>query len=135
MPSPSGDQTKREWFEVLVMADVDLNQVGLDRVSDTNIPPDLLQSVDCIHVTAGTRLVFARSAVTADNGGLPAVAGTFSFTMLAGSQAAPGDVRLGDRAGGTRDGSRAVLHLRGERRGRKGQCRDGSERSGGGHQS
>ena len=93
MPSPSGDQTKREWFEVLVMADVDLNQLQLDRASD-NSAADVLASVDCISVTAGTRLVFARVVAEAENGGLPDVTGTFSFTMLSGSIANPGDVQL-----------------------------------------
>nr|MBA2542594.1 lamin tail domain-containing protein [Deltaproteobacteria bacterium] len=97
MPSPSGDQTNKEWFEVEVRTAVDLNQLELDRAGDTR-GADVLSSVECLRVAPGDRLVFARSAVAADNGNLPAVTGTFSFTIVAGSVASPGDVLL--RAGG-----------------------------------
>lgn len=93
MPSPSGDDNLAEWFEVEVKAAVDLNQLELDRVSD-NLAPDVLQSVDCIRVAPGDRLVFAKSADPAENGNLPPVAGTFEFSMIAGSLVNPGDVRL-----------------------------------------
>jgi len=46
--------------------------------------------------SAGTYLVFARSRDAATNGGLPdaAIAGTFRFSLVAGTEAAPGDVRV-----------------------------------------
>lgn len=94
MPSPSlVSDTVGEWFEVLVTRDVDLNDVVLDRAGDSSAGK-ILMSEDCIHATAGTFLVFAKSADMTMNGGLPAVTDTFSFSMVAGSAAAPGDVQL-----------------------------------------
>ncbi len=93
MPSPSGDDTLQEWFEVEVTRDVDLNQVALDRAGDAAVPI-VMQSVNCLRATTGSRLVFARSADPLLNGGLPAVAHTFSFSLVTGSTLAPGDVRL-----------------------------------------
>ena len=101
MPSPAkvSDATG-EWFEALVMADIDLNGVGLDRAGDA-ARPDEITSTACVRVTAGSYAVFARSADPAANGGLPAaaIAGTFTFSLVAGSAAAPGDVAI--RAGTT----------------------------------
>jgi len=93
MPNPSGNDNLQEWFEVEVVNDVDLNQLELDRVGDTRAS-DVIAAVDCIRVTAGTRLVFARSADPAFNGGLPQVDGLFTFALVAGSVASPGDIRL-----------------------------------------
>ncbi len=93
MPSPAGDDTLQEWFEVEVTAAVDLNGLALDRVDDTR-NPDVLLDVDCIRVAPGDRLVFARSADAAENDGLPPVTGTFGFSLVAGSVAAPADVRI-----------------------------------------
>lgn len=96
MPSPAhvSDATG-EWFEALVMTDVDLNGVALDRAGDT-AKPDAITSTACVHVAAGSYAVFARSADPALNGGLPAaaIAGTFQFSLVAGSAAAPGDVAI-----------------------------------------
>ena len=94
MPGPAavGDTTG-EWFEVLVNRDVDLNDVGLDRASDAAMPV-ILASASCLHAAAGTRLVFARSMDSAMNGMLPRVDGTFGFSLIGGSAASPGDVRL-----------------------------------------
>ena len=93
MPSPSGDDDLQEWFEVLVMRDVDLNGVGLDRAGDTT-GPRTIDSEACIRVTAGQRLVFARSSDMTMNGGLPEVAGTFTFSLVGGSASSPGDVQI-----------------------------------------
>lgn len=97
MPSPTevGDTTG-EWFEARVMNDVDLNGVGLDRARDSNIKPDLITSADCVHVQAGSHLVFARSTDMTVNGGIPAtsIAGTFRFAMIAGTTTGPGDVAI-----------------------------------------
>lgn len=94
MPSPSevGDEDG-EWFEALVTRDVDLNGVELDRAGDSG-GGDLIESADCVRVTAGSYVVFARNTDTAANGGLPAVTATFGFSMVAGSVASPGDVQL-----------------------------------------
>jgi hypothetical protein len=96
MPSPAhtSDATG-EWFEALAMADVDLNGVALDRAGDA-ARPDVITASDCVHVAAGSYAVFARATDPAANGGLPAaaIAGTFRFSLVAGSAAAPGDVAI-----------------------------------------
>jgi hypothetical protein len=95
MPSPAkvADATG-EWFEARVVADVDLNGVGLDRAGDT-ARPDVISSPDCVRVTAGSYVVFARSSDPAANGGLPsaALAGAFKFALVPGT-AAPGDAAI-----------------------------------------
>ena len=96
MPSPNkvADATG-EWFEAKVMTDVDLNGVGLDRVRDTS-PPDVITGSDCLHVTAGSYVVFAKSTDMTMNGGIPAasISGTFKFSLITGTTAAPGDVAI-----------------------------------------
>jgi len=96
MPSPAkvADATG-EWFEARVMNDVDLNGVGLDRAGDTS-PPDVITGTDCIHVAAGSYVVFAKSADMTMNGGIPAssIFGTFKFALIAGTTKAPGDVAI-----------------------------------------
>jgi len=93
MPSPSTvADTAGEWFEVRAQKDLDLNGVGLDRVGDTT-NPDVLESSDCLRVLAGMDIVFARSADPLANGNLPTL-GTFRFSVVPGSSASPGDVRI-----------------------------------------
>ncbi len=97
MPSPSKvSDTTGEWFEVKALADVDLNGLGLDRAGDNNVKPDIVDSPDCIHVTAGSYFVFAKSLDPVMNGGLPdgSVLGTFKFSSVAGTVAAPGDIQI-----------------------------------------
>ncbi|MDQ3364642.1 MAG: lamin tail domain-containing protein [Myxococcota bacterium] len=96
MPGPGAvSDTVGEWFEARAFADFDLNGVGLDRAGDTTATPDLITSPDCIHVTSGDLVVFAKSADPAINN-LPAgiVRGTFRFSLVAGTAAAPGDVQI-----------------------------------------
>lgn len=96
MPSPNAvDDNVGEWFEARATADFDLNGVGLDRAGDS-MAPNVIESPDCIRVTAGSYVVFARSADSTMNGGLPAgsVLGTFKFTMVGGTAASPGDVQI-----------------------------------------
>jgi Lamin Tail Domain len=97
MPSPTkvGDTTG-EWFEAKVRSDVDLNGVGLDRIGDSSLKPDLITSPDCVHARAGSYVVFARTNVPATDGGIAATAifGTFRFSMIAGTSTAPGDVAI-----------------------------------------
>lgn len=96
MPSPSKvSDTTGEWFEVLATKDVDLNGLGLDRAGDTS-KPNLVSGTDCIHLAAGSYAVFAKSGDSVMNGGLPPIAGTFSFSMVAGSTTTPGDVQILD---------------------------------------
>ncbi len=70
MPNPDavGD-TEGEWFEVLVSANVDLN--GLELGDDPKNPDTTISATgECVAVTAGTRVVFARNADMLTNGGL-----------------------------------------------------------------
>jgi hypothetical protein len=79
MPDPSAvDDADGEWFEVLVTADVDLNGLQLGAPAgraDTTLP----EGGDCLAVSAGDRIVLARSDDGATNGGLPAPFATFGF--------------------------------------------------------
>ncbi len=70
-PAAAADATA-EWVEVLVNRDVDINDLGVAAASGT---PVVLASQACVHVTAGSYLVFARSTDMAMNGGLPRVDG------------------------------------------------------------
>jgi hypothetical protein len=87
MPDPDAvADASGEWFEVLVNADVDLNGLELGReVGNADVTLD--PGGDCIAVTAGSRIVFARDAMAATNGGLDPVVATFDFglTNSAGS--------------------------------------------------
>jgi hypothetical protein len=93
-----------EWFEVVTLADFDLDGVALDRMHDDRAP-EVLAGQACMHVTTGTYLVFARSRDAVANGGLPdaPLAGTFRFSLVAGTEAAPGDVRVIAGGGGVID--------------------------------
>lgn len=96
MPSPTRvHDDAGEWFEARVMKDVDLNGVGVSRIAGRT--PDVVTQPDCVHVRAGSLVVFARSADPGRNGGIPAsapIAGTFSFNLVAGSASSPGDVAI-----------------------------------------
>jgi hypothetical protein len=94
MPNPSAvSDTVGDWFEARVMRDLDLNGVGLDRAGDTTAKPDLIEAADCLRVTAGAHVVFARSGDPLVNGALTAH-GTFRFALVTGSATSPGDVRI-----------------------------------------
>ncbi len=95
MPNPAAvSDTVGEWFEVQVINPVDLNGVGLDRAGDSS-PANVLAAAECLGVTAGRTLVFAKQSDSTMNGGLPAdIAGTFTFALVDGTVAAPGDVQL-----------------------------------------
>jgi hypothetical protein len=81
-----------EWIEIVALADVDLDGVQLGGAALVATP--VVAGPACAHVTAGTRVLFARSDDPAQNGGLPAVAGRFSFAL----DNAHGAIQLG--AGG-----------------------------------
>jgi hypothetical protein len=97
-PNPSGDDTKQEWFEVRATAPVDLNESKLDRLGDASMPVQILKT-DCIRLDAGEYALFARSDVTGDNGGLPAVDATFTFSLVDLN----GDIRVLDPTDGLVD--------------------------------
>jgi Lamin Tail Domain len=95
MPSPTRvHDDLGEWLEARAMADVDLIGVGVRRIAARTA--DVITGPDCVHVRAGSTVVFARSADPRLNGGVPAavIAGTFRFNLVAGSAAAPGDVAI-----------------------------------------
>lgn len=68
-----------EWFEVRFDADVDLNGLQLGKVGSVL---STVASVDCLRVTAGTYAIFARTADSATNGGLPDAHATFGFNLV-----------------------------------------------------
>jgi hypothetical protein len=78
LADPAGVDSDEEWFEVLVKADVDLNGVQLGNEGSSLTT---LGGPACIRPGANSWLVFARKADPAVNGGLPAVAGTFGFSL------------------------------------------------------
>jgi hypothetical protein len=71
MANSTAAETDKEWFEVLVRADVDLNGLGIGSLLGD--PDSVITSPACERVTAGTYLVFAVNGDTALNGGLPQV--------------------------------------------------------------
>ena len=62
-----------------VLAEVDLNGLSLGR---DDFLTQVVPEGECFRVPAGTRLLFARDADPAANGGLPAVDGLFDFNLL-----------------------------------------------------
>jgi lamin tail-like protein len=94
MPNPAkASDTTGEWFEVKALKDIDFNGVGLDRAGDT-AKPNVLAAATCLHVPANGHAVFAKSSDMTMNGGLPAPLGLFTFSLVDGTVAAPGDVQI-----------------------------------------
>ncbi|MCB9704192.1 MAG: lamin tail domain-containing protein [Myxococcales bacterium] len=81
MPDPKAvADASGEWFEILVNADVDLNNLQLGKQPD-KVEATLL-SPDCLKVSAGSYIVFAHSDDPMVNGGLPQVDFTFGFSLV-----------------------------------------------------
>lgn len=81
MPDPAAaTDANGEWFEVSVERDVDLNglQIGRDTLGADPVVPEGA----CVRVAAGTQLVFAKTADSGANGGLPAVAAVFAVSLV-----------------------------------------------------
>ncbi|HET6613259.1 MAG TPA: lamin tail domain-containing protein [Kofleriaceae bacterium] len=79
-PDAANDETG-EWFEVLVNADVDLNGLA---VGTTPGEPEVIVGdgqQECLHVAAGTYVVFAASLEATDNGGLPVASYAIDFGL------------------------------------------------------
>ena len=76
MPNPATAEPGTEWFEIAVTANVDLNELIV--TSGASDFPFMDQ--DCVAVSAGDYLLFARSAVAMSNGDLPAV--DFVYTSI-----------------------------------------------------
>jgi hypothetical protein len=82
MSNPSvDDDDPKEWFEVFVGADFDLNGLALGKESDLSDATPLTLN-DCVPVASGTRLVLARSDDMMMNGGLPRVDALFDFDLI-----------------------------------------------------
>ncbi len=81
MPNPDavGDD-EGEWFEIYVANDFDLNGLAITKFGDEE-PTDIIGSVDCMPAAAGSYLLFAHSADSTVNGGLPAVDHLFTLSM------------------------------------------------------
>lgn len=80
MANPSiASDTNGEWIEIFFAQDADLN--GLQLGDSSNPTSMTVTSADCIPVTAGTYVVFARNATAADNGGLTGVTYEFGFSL------------------------------------------------------
>lgn len=79
MPNPSAvTDALGEYFEIRVNTDIDLNDLVLgDASSETRT----LSSPDCLPAAAGSYHVFAATADTSANGGLPKVTGVVPFGL------------------------------------------------------
>lgn len=84
MANPSGDETSREWFEVSVHGDLDLNDLSFGRevgTLDVGLVELTVETGEaCVEVASGLILLFARSANGAVNGGI-APDYTFGFAL------------------------------------------------------
>jgi hypothetical protein len=70
--NPAGtDTSAKEWFEVYVTQDCDLNGLKITNGNGTSTRVWTLSSTDCMSVTTGSYVVIAGSADAAQNGGLP----------------------------------------------------------------
>lgn len=79
----AGADDNKEWFEVYVTRDVDLNGLQMGRaIGDVE---DGLADTNCLRVTAGSYLVFAQSMDPLANGGLPRVDFVFDFSANLGN--------------------------------------------------
>ena len=87
MASPDGSDDTNEWFEVVALQAVDLQ--GLVAGTTAEGMTSLVDGPDCVPVEAGEIVLFAKSDVTAENGGLPAVTATFGFALAAPNTANP----------------------------------------------
>jgi hypothetical protein len=83
MANPNGADGDQEWFEVVALADFDLN--GLNAGTEEGSPRAVVESPDCIPVTSGTHILFAQTLDDTLNGGLPAPDALFGFTLKNGT--------------------------------------------------
>jgi hypothetical protein len=78
-PATPIDDAVGEWFEVVATADFDLN--GVVAGKDPADPKINIINEDCIALTAGDHILFARSEDSLVNGGMVDVDYTFSFGL------------------------------------------------------
>ena len=79
MANPSSTDGGKEWFEVYVGRDVDLNGLQIGKLVGTE--EMMVTQSDCLRVSAGSFVLFASSDAPAVNGGLPAVDVVIDFTL------------------------------------------------------
>jgi hypothetical protein len=80
MPNPDAvDDGLGEWFEIYVGRNIDLNGLQLGRVEGDW--EEQVSSLECITVTSGSYLLFARDSSPVLNGGLPTVDRVFDFAI------------------------------------------------------
>lgn len=77
LANPSGTDTNKEWIEILVKRDVDLNGLLVSHNASTT----RISSPTCLAVTANTFAVFGTNSDPAQNGGLPALSGILTFGL------------------------------------------------------
>jgi hypothetical protein len=80
LPNPKGADDGKEWFEVYVKRDVDLNGLQLGTTAPTVLKT--FTSPNCLRVTTGSYLIFANNDGSVPDGGLPRVDFRFSFTLV-----------------------------------------------------
>jgi hypothetical protein len=78
MADPSGTDTNKEWFEILANRTFDLNGLVLANEGTTHAT---VSSATCLSLQSGAYAVFAQSTDPMANGGLPAPAALFTFTL------------------------------------------------------
>ncbi len=77
-PDTLGD-SDGEWFEVYFAQAADLN--GLQLGDSADATDTTLEADDCLHVEAGSYVVFARNLAAADASGIPNLMGEFGFAL------------------------------------------------------
>ncbi len=77
MPKPTGAADLQSWFEVHTKTAIDLNGLELSNGSSKMV----IAPRECLTVAAGSYLVFARSSVAFENGGINDVTATYGFSL------------------------------------------------------
>jgi hypothetical protein len=80
MANPEGRDAGKEWFELYVGADVDLN--GLELGKTPGMVDFELISRECLRVTAGSYALLAKSADAGQNGGMQNVDFVMDFGLV-----------------------------------------------------
>src|SRR6185503_18574096 len=68
LANPEGPEPDFEWFELTANADFDLNGLEYGKAGALT---ETVGAVDCLPVSAGDHVIFARSLLPEENGNLP----------------------------------------------------------------
>jgi hypothetical protein len=82
MANPAGADGLAEWIELHAGRDVDLHGLVIGRDPDDEGHRRTIAGSACLHLKAGDFAIIARSDDADDNGGLPAVDATATFSLL-----------------------------------------------------